>query len=228
MGRNRVLGSPFQPLVITTDTTTKFSVDQYLVDAALGSPVTVTLDPKAVQGDQVVIQDVGGNAESQSIVIEASPGQTIVNVGTSINITTNGGGVQLTYDQDLAGWTANVFTLGPGGGGAATWTSVSAGGAVAVTAGVFAAFEFDTTGARCSVTFPNAPVDGQVAVLKAVGASNTDGIHISPGTGQSLEDPGNAGNILAANTSVTFFVQGGCLTYRYQAAGTRWLIQANA
>jgi hypothetical protein len=117
MGRNRVLGSPFQPAVISTDTTTQYYVDQYLVDAALGSPVTVTLDPNAVQGDQVVIQDVANNAGTQQIVIAASPDQTIVGVGDSISVTTDGGGVQLTYDQDLS-WVATVLTLGPGGGGA--------------------------------------------------------------------------------------------------------------
>ena len=118
MGRNRVLGSPFQPAVITTDTTTRYNIDQYLVDAAIGSPVAVTLDPFAVQGDQVVIQDVGNNAGTQHILINASPNQTIVNVGASISVTTNGGGVQLTYDQELSGWAATVLTLGPGGGGA--------------------------------------------------------------------------------------------------------------
>ncbi len=112
MGRNRVVGSPFQPSVVTSDTTTQYRVDQYLVDAPLGSPVTLTLDPGAVQGDQVAIQDVGGNAEAQPIVINASPNQTLVNIGETISITTNGGSVQLTYDATLQGWVVQVLGQG--------------------------------------------------------------------------------------------------------------------
>ncbi len=103
MGRNRTLGSPFEIATITSPQTTEAHVDMYAVDAALGSPVVLTLDPNAFNGDQVVVQDVGNNAGSQAIVIQASPGQTIVNgFGASISISTDGGGVQLTFDD--SGW----------------------------------------------------------------------------------------------------------------------------
>ena len=321
MGRNRFVGAPYQPTVITESTTTQFTFDLYLVEATLGIPVTVTLDPYAVQGDQVAIQDIANNASAQGILILASEGQTILNgFGESISITTDGGGVQLTFDQALSAWVPAALIASAGSGsvdsvsgaapitstgganpiigitpateaaagsmsaadktkldgitpgaavaqvtgtapivitgtltdpnvtitaatdGAAgsmsaadktkldaslptSWTAVAAGGTVAVQNGVAIAVAFVTTGARCFATLPNAPVDGQVAVFKAVGATNTSGVQITPGTGQSLEDPGNPGNVLAANTSVTFFGQGQYVPYRYQASTTSWLIE---
>ena len=51
-----------------------------------------------------------------------------------------------------------------------------------------------STGGQCSATLPDAPVNGQVAIFKALGVSNTDGVKVTPGAGQSLEDPGNLGN----------------------------------
>ena len=67
----------------------------------------------------------------------------------------------------------------------------------------------------------------QVAIFKALGASNTDGVKVTPGAGQSLEDPGNLGNLLAANASVTFFGQGQCLYYRYEEQDNSWLLQSS-
>ncbi len=100
MGRNRTLGSPFEIATIRSSQTTEAHVDMYAVDAALGSPVVLTLDPNAFNGDQVVVQDVADNAGTQPILVQASPGQTILNgFGASISISTNGGGVQLTFDQ---------------------------------------------------------------------------------------------------------------------------------
>jgi len=125
MGRNRFVGAPYQPDVVTADTTTRFWIDLLLVNASLGEPVTVTLDPNAVQGDQVVVQDVGNNAAAQNIVINASPGQTIINVGSTISVNTNGGGVQLSYDDTLSGWVPVRLTLTAGGGGGGV-TSVTA------------------------------------------------------------------------------------------------------
>jgi len=232
MSRNRVVGAPFQPQVQTSSFTTDWRVDLYLVHAPLGEPVEVTLDDHAVQGDQVVIQDIGNNATSQPITINASPGQTILNgFGSNISLATNGGAIQLTFDQQLKAWAPIVVSASGGGGGPfvpTTWIAIASGGVATVQAGVAAAYEFDTTGTQDSADLPNTPTDGQVLVLKAVGASNTNGIRINPGAGQSLEDPGNPGTILAPNTPTTFFTQGGCLVLRYQAAGTRWLIQSNA
>ncbi|MFI5301158.1 MAG: hypothetical protein ACHREM_23995 [Polyangiales bacterium] len=109
-----------------------------------------------------------------------------------------------------------------------TWTAVAAGGTAVISSSTPFAGAFDTTGAQCKAPLPAGATDGLVVILKAVGASNTNGILITPGAGESVEDPGNPGVVLAANTTVTFFGQGGCLTYKYQAAGTRWLLQANA
>jgi flagellar basal body rod protein FlgG len=113
MGRNRVLGAPLESLTITEDVTTQAHVDQYLVSAV---PLTITLDPLAFEGDQVVIQDITNDAADNPITILASPGQTILNgVGASMTIATNGGGVQLTFSQEQAGWVpALVFSPGAG------------------------------------------------------------------------------------------------------------------
>lgn len=226
MGRNRVLGSPYESEVVSASFITEAHVDLYLIDAVLGSPVTATLDPNAFNGDQVVIQDVG-DAAVQPITINASPGQTIVGFGSSIRIVTEGGGVQLTYDFGLNGWVPLMLSAG-GQSAPVPWIQIAAGGTATVPSVPLAAYAFDTTGAQDRAVLPNTPIDGEVVILKAVGASNTNGINVVPGTGQSLEDPGNAGNILAANTPVTTFTQGGSLIYKYQAASTRWLIQSNA
>ena len=110
MGRNRALGSPYQTETVTEDCTTSFGVDAYMVDAV---PLVVTLDPNAVNNDQVLIQDVTNQAASSPIVINASDGQTILNgYGDSISITTDGGSVQLTMTED--GW---VPQLGGGSSG---------------------------------------------------------------------------------------------------------------
>ena len=62
--------------------------------------MTITLDPTARHGDQLVVQDIANNAATQNIVINVSAGQTIANVGDTISITTNGGGVQLSLRRD--------------------------------------------------------------------------------------------------------------------------------
>jgi hypothetical protein len=109
MGRNRVVGSPCQPLTVTAEAlTTEYWVDRYLIDAV---PCAVTLDPNAVQGDQVVIKDVSGSAATHNITITASEGQAIIGASGSVSITTNYGAVQLTFDEGLAAWDA-VFLSG--------------------------------------------------------------------------------------------------------------------
>jgi len=102
MSRNRILGSPYVSRVVTGDTTTDSKVDAYLVDAV---PLTITLDPNAFNGDQVLIQDITNAAASNPITVLTSPGQTILNwFGSSLQIATDGGGVQLTFNHDEAGW----------------------------------------------------------------------------------------------------------------------------
>src|SRR5580658_4039865 len=108
MSRNRILGSPFVPLVITSNVTTDPEVDAYLVDAV---PLTVTLDPNAFNGDQVLIQDITNAAAANPITVLASPGQTILNgFGSSFQIAIDGGGVQLTFSPD--GWVPQGTGLG--------------------------------------------------------------------------------------------------------------------
>jgi hypothetical protein len=109
MGRNRALGTPFEIATISTSQTTEPHIDMYAVDEDVGSPVTLTLDPNAFNGDQVVVQDVGDNAGTEAITIQVSPGQTILGVGASVQITTDGGGVRLTFNQELSGWALESF-----------------------------------------------------------------------------------------------------------------------
>jgi hypothetical protein len=122
----------------------------------------------------------------------------------------------------------------PGGGGSggntvpSTWTSVPAGGSAVIAPGVAYAGAFDTTGARDFAPLPAGAQDGQVVILKAVGASNTDGILVTPAAGQSVEDPGTPGTVLAPNATALVSGQGQSVTYKYQLAGNRWLIAANA
>ena len=59
MSRNRILGSPYTQIVITGPVTTDPEIDAYLVDAV---PLTITLDPNAFNGDQVLIQDITNDA----------------------------------------------------------------------------------------------------------------------------------------------------------------------
>jgi len=112
MGRNRALGTPYQTETVVSDFTTGHAVDAYMVDAV---PLVVTLDPFAVNGDQVLIQDVTDSAETNPIVINTSEGQTILNgYGESISISTDGGLVLLTMTPD--GWVPQ-FGSSRGGSG---------------------------------------------------------------------------------------------------------------
>lgn len=117
MSRNRAVGSPFQLLPVTESFTTDHAIDAYYV-ARL--PVSVTLDPNAVNQDQVIIQDVTGEAGTTPIVITASPGQT-VGFGSSISIDVSNGGVVLTYVATLGNWVAEFFS-GDGVPGAAAFS----------------------------------------------------------------------------------------------------------
>ena len=116
MARNRALGSPYQIENVFEDFTTSFGVDAYMVGAV---PLVVTLDPYAVNNDEVLIQDVTNEASAGTpIVINVSEGQTILNgYGESISIETSGNGVKLTYDYDLKGWVPVIVSSASGSGG---------------------------------------------------------------------------------------------------------------
>ena len=137
MGRNRTLGAPYQAETVASDFTTEHSVDAYLIAAV---PLVVTLDPFAVNSDQVLIQDITNSAATHPIVINVSEGQTILNgYGPSLVIAVNGGGVQLTYRN--GGWVPQ----GTGGGPAGTTGATGPAGATG--AGTTGATGVGTTGA---------------------------------------------------------------------------------
>jgi hypothetical protein len=131
MGLNRALGTPYQQVEKTESFTTHFGTDMYLVSAPTGAPVVVTLDPNAVQGDRVAIQDVAGNAGSQAIVVDASEGQTVLGLGSSLSLNTDYGQVQLTYNEPLSAWiAAQSGGSAPGVALAHVWGDSGAVGAI--------------------------------------------------------------------------------------------------
>ena len=161
MGRNRVLGSPYQSHTATSDFVTNHAIDAYFVDAV---PLTVTLDPFAVNFDQVLIQDVTNTAATHNIVINASPDQTILDgFGASISITTNGGGVLLTMTP--LGWVPQYVSTTASGGGAGTTGATGVSGPPGATgAGTTGATGVGTTGAT-----------GASGTTGATGASGSGG-----------------------------------------------------
>ncbi len=168
MGRNRALGSPFQTENVTSDFTTDHSVDAYLVAAV---PLVVTLDPFAVNNDQVLIQDITNSAATHPIVINASEGQTILNgFGSSLVLSVNGGGVQLTYRG--GGWVPQ----GTGGGDVGTTGATGAAGATgapgATGAGTTGATGVGTTGAT-GVGSPGATGATGAGTTGATGVGST-------------------------------------------------------
>ncbi len=127
MSRNRILGSPYAQLVVTGPVTTDPEIDAYLVNAV---PLTITLDPNAFNGDQVLIQDITNDAAANPITILASPGQTILNGhGASIQLAVNGGAIQLTFSQEEDGWVPLGTSGGAGTPGATGATGAGTTGA---------------------------------------------------------------------------------------------------
>jgi len=106
MSRNRAVGCINQVLTVTENFTTQHAFDAYYI-AQL--PVAVTLDPNAVNNDQVVIQDLTGYAGTTPIVITASARQT-VGFGSSVEINVGNGGVRLTYIGALNDWAVEYFS----------------------------------------------------------------------------------------------------------------------
>jgi hypothetical protein len=110
MGRNRVMGAPYEQALATADLTTQPHIDRYLVVTTPSGPsITITLDPNAVDGDQVVIQDASGQAAAFPIQIVAGTG---VIDGASV-IDTPLGSFELTYTSANGGtWTVRAATAG--------------------------------------------------------------------------------------------------------------------
>ena len=188
MGRNRTLGAPYQTETVTADFTTNHSVDAYMVDAV---PLVVTLDPFAVNNDQVLVQDVTNVAAAHPITINVSDGQTILNgFGSSIAIASNGGSVLLTMTPD--GWVPQVGgSTGAGTTGATGVGTTGATGVVGATgpgAGTTGATGVGTTGATgvqgtTGATGPTAPAPTVLGPNVASSGSPQPTVAVQAGAG---------------------------------------------
>ena len=156
-----------------------------MVDAV---PLVVTLDPFAVNNDQVLIQDITNGAAAHPIVINVSEGQTILNgFGSTISISTNGGSVLLTMTQD--GWSPQPSTNGTGTTGA-TGATGGPGATGATGAGTTGATGVGTTGAT-----------GGPGATGATGAGTTGATGV--GTTGATGGPGATGATGAGTTGAT-------------------------
>jgi len=113
MSKNRVLGAPLEIAIVTKNTQTAYPTDVYGVEASLGHPVTITLDPGAIEGDQYLVQDVAGNAAGQPITVHAAVG--IVGVVGDFQIAQNGAQAAFTFSHALGGWIAGFISSSPSG-----------------------------------------------------------------------------------------------------------------
>ena len=105
------------------------------------------------------------------------------------------------------------------------WFAVAAGGSITVlnTCGD-QWIEALTTGALDTVNLPASCTDGQTVTLKMIGASNPNGVAITPGASQALEDPNNPGTFLAtAATATVRAAAGSVLGWKCDASNTRWV-----
>jgi hypothetical protein len=205
MGRNRTLGAPYQTETVTADFTTNHAVDAYMVDAV---PLVVTLDPFAVNNDQVLIQDVTNTAAAHPITINASDGQTILNgFGSSISISTNGGAVLLTMTPD--GWVPQVggSTISGAGTTGATGVSGPAGATGATGAGTTGATGVGTAGATGAAGTTGATgagstgATGSPGTTGATGAGTTGASGVQGATGVSGSPGGTTGATGVAGTT---------------------------
>jgi len=114
MGRNRLLGAPYEQQVVSASFVTEPNIDRYIVVTPSGGPaVTVTLDPNAFNGDQVTIVDGAGNAAAHNITIVPSAGQTID--GPTV-ISTDFGALEVTFSFGLGNVWLPSTTFGGGSG----------------------------------------------------------------------------------------------------------------
>lgn len=115
MGRNRKPGSSLVVQVEDASFTTFYKTDVYAVNASVGTPVVATLDPSAVDGDQVLVCDFGENADLQAITVTPSAGQSILGAAGSATITTKGGGILFTFLGASQSW--QMLSSGAAGSG---------------------------------------------------------------------------------------------------------------
>ena len=183
MGRNRTLGAPYQTETVEADFTTTHAVDAYMVNAV---PLTVTLDPFAVNNDQVLVQDVTGSAGSHAITVLASEGQTILNgYGSSIQITANGGSVQFTMTLD--GWVAQPSAAGGGTGTTGATGAAGPAGATGATGagtpGTTGATGVGTPGATGATGAGTTGASGLAGTTGATGSAGATGVGTTGATG---------------------------------------------
>jgi hypothetical protein len=180
MGRNRLLGSPYEQQIVEASCTTESHVDRYIVVTPSGGPdVTITLDPNAYNGDQVSIVDGAGNAGTRTITVVPSAGQTIDGPST---ITTNFGSLEITFSFGLGSvWltttSGNNSTTGATGPSGATGASGTTGATGAGTTG--ATGPSGTTGATGASGTTGATGAGTTG---ATGPSGTTGATGPSGT----------------------------------------------
>jgi hypothetical protein len=204
MSRNRILGAPYVPLVITNAVTTDPEVDAYLVDAV---PLTITLDPNAFNGDQVLIQDITNAAATHPITVLASPGQTILNgFGSSLQIAIDGGGVQLTYSQEEGGWVPQGTGLGGGGTTGATGATGAPGSPGGAT-GATGAGTTGATGASGGVGATGVGTTGATGVgttgATGVGTTGATGVGTTGATGVGTTGATGVGTTGATGVGTT-------------------------
>jgi hypothetical protein len=102
MGQNRVLGAPEEIQVVDEDTETAFSTDVYLVDTSV-IPITITLDPFAVEGDRCVVADGANNAAVNNVTIVGGGGNPILH-SPSTKLVSNGASLTFLFSFGLGGW----------------------------------------------------------------------------------------------------------------------------
>ena len=206
MSRNRILGSPYAQLVVTSAVTTDPEIDAYLVNAV---PLSITLDPNAFNGDQVLIQDITNDALANPITILASPGQTILNGhGASIQLAVDGGAIQFTFSQEEGGWVPQEMSGGAGTPGATGATGAGSTGATGVpgpAGGATGATGVGTTGAT-GVPGPAGGATGATGVgtTGATGVPGTQGATGATGVGSGDLIQTLASTDTGTFTAVTF------------------------
>src|SRR5271154_584713 len=119
MGRNRLLGAPYEQQVVSASFEAEAHGARYIGHTPSGGPnVTVTLDPNAFNGDQVTVVDGAGNAAAHNITLVASPGQDLD--GPSV-IATDFGELEVTFSFGLG----NVWLAATSGGGGSGTTGAT-------------------------------------------------------------------------------------------------------
>jgi len=166
---NRALGLPYQTELASADFTCEFGVDEYLVESV---PLTITLDPYAVNHDRVLIQDVTLEAATHNITILASEGQIINGFGASMLLDVDGGSILLTFRDGV--WIPSGAGTGGSGTSGATGAT-GATGAAGATGATGLAGTPGSTGASGATGATGAGSTGATGHQGATGATGPTG-----------------------------------------------------